>query len=288
MKIGGNLPPIPSPGGEGKKAASFPDVTVTPTPGGPVPIPYPNSGDTFERAGRDPLASLVGKAELKVWGDPHVRAAQQHASDAGRLLAGGDVAGGLAAWTDAVQHDPGVTIAELLPYALNGMVADVAGTQSRLVSRLRGDGGGIAAELLANAQKMGDGSVMPAGSASAGDGSVRPLGTAAQAGGGGAIDPNALVQHVLRESYQQSTEDLKLYAEKVRGFNDAKQAFREALEGLREGDAGKLAGVGDDAQLANVDLQNVLQKQQQTLQMMSNISKMLHDTAQAVIRKMGG
>jgi hypothetical protein len=49
-----------------------------------------------------------------------------------------------------------------------------------------------------------------------------------------------------------------------------------------------LNAVGDDAQLANVDLQNILQKQQQTLQMMSNISKMLYDTAQSVIRKMGG
>ncbi len=49
----------------------------------------------------------------------------------------------------------------------------------------------------------------------------------------------------------------------------------------------KLNSVGDDAQLANVDLQNMLQKQQQTLQMMSNISKMLHDTAMAVIRKIG-
>jgi hypothetical protein len=50
----------------------------------------------------------------------------------------------------------------------------------------------------------------------------------------------------------------------------------------------KLNTVGDDAQLANVDLQNMLQKQQQTLQMMSNISKMLHDTAMSVIRKIGG
>ena len=47
-------------------------------------------------------------------------------------------------------------------------------------------------------------------------------------------------------------------------------------------------GTGDDAQLANVDLQNILQKQQQTLQMMSNISKTLFDTALAVIRKIGG
>lgn len=49
-----------------------------------------------------------------------------------------------------------------------------------------------------------------------------------------------------------------------------------------------LQTIGDDAQLANTDLQNALQQQQQTLQMMSNISKMLHDTAMAVIRKMGG
>jgi hypothetical protein len=48
------------------------------------------------------------------------------------------------------------------------------------------------------------------------------------------------------------------------------------------------AAAEDDAQLANVDLQNILQKQQQTLQMMSNISKMLHDTAAAIIRKIGG
>ena len=50
----------------------------------------------------------------------------------------------------------------------------------------------------------------------------------------------------------------------------------------------KLNSIGDDAQLANVDLQNILQKQQQVLQMMSNISKMLHDTAMEVIRKIGG
>lgn len=48
-----------------------------------------------------------------------------------------------------------------------------------------------------------------------------------------------------------------------------------------------LNAVGDDAELANVDLQNVLQKQQQTIQMLSNISKMLHDVAMATIRKIG-
>jgi hypothetical protein len=50
----------------------------------------------------------------------------------------------------------------------------------------------------------------------------------------------------------------------------------------------KLNAVGDDAQLANVDLQNVLQKQQQFIEMVSNISKSLNDTAMDIIRKIGG
>ncbi len=61
-------------------------------------------------------------------------------------------------------------------------------------------------------------------------------------------------------------------------------AFAAVQKELEE----KLSTVGDDAQLANVDLQNALQKQQQTLQMMSNISKMVHDTAMSTIRKIGG
>ena len=46
--------------------------------------------------------------------------------------------------------------------------------------------------------------------------------------------------------------------------------------------------MGDDGKLANAELQNVLQKEQQTLQMMSNLLKMMHDTAIAIIRKIGG
>jgi hypothetical protein len=44
----------------------------------------------------------------------------------------------------------------------------------------------------------------------------------------------------------------------------------------------------NDAQLANVDLQDILQKQQQALQMLSNISKVLEETAMSIIRKIGG
>ena len=49
-----------------------------------------------------------------------------------------------------------------------------------------------------------------------------------------------------------------------------------------------LDSIGDEAQLANVDLQSVLQQQQQTLQMVSNVSKTLSDTTMSTIRKIGG
>lgn len=179
---------------------------------------------------------------------------------------------------------------------------------------------------------------------------------ARDSGTGVAPDPNALVQHVLRESYLQATEDLRYYAEKVRHFNNTKKAVRDYLAELRKFRASalstarrqgadlcrldrkdqailaktfashaqahelddvaqelciparvpapgvdsverldreiarweeKLNSIGDDAQLANVDLQNVLQKQQQALQMLSNISKQMHDTVMSVIRKIG-
>ena len=111
-------------------------------------------------------------------------------------------------------------------------------------------------------------------------------------------DINESVQWVLRESYLSNTEDLRSFAEKVKFFNEVKKQVRDELHRAREalgevdshikGLEDKLNSVGDDAQLANVDLQNMLHKQQQTLQMMSNISKQVHDTALSLIRKIGG
>jgi uncharacterized phage infection (PIP) family protein YhgE len=116
--------------------------------------------------------------------------------------------------------------------------------------------------------------------------------------GGEKIDVNELIQFVLSESYLETNRDLQFYAEKVKYYNEMKKQVHDETQRLRdikqELDARissleeKLNSIGDDAQLANVDLQNILQKQQQTLQMMSNISKMLYDTALAVIRKIGG
>lgn len=170
-------------------------------------------------------------------------------------------------------------------------------------------------------------------------------------------DVEALIQEVLRESYQQATADLRSYADKVKYYNRQKKAIRDYLNSLRKFKASvisaahmqgtslcsvdkedvealrdiiakaghpyevgllehelcipnrvpradlhslieldneisrwesQLNSIGDDAQLANVDLQNMLQKQQQILQMMSNVSKMTHDTLMSIIRKIGG
>jgi hypothetical protein len=51
---------------------------------------------------------------------------------------------------------------------------------------------------------------------------------------GSNMDVNALVQWVLRESYLQTTEDLRSYAEKVKYFNTCKKLVRDALKSLRD------------------------------------------------------
>ena len=49
-----------------------------------------------------------------------------------------------------------------------------------------------------------------------------------------------------------------------------------------------LNSIGDDTRLVSVDLQNALQRQQQAVQYLSNVSKMLHDTSMSIIRNIGG
>ncbi|MDA0770431.1 MAG: phage tail protein [Chloroflexi bacterium] len=56
------------------------------------------------------------------------------------------------------------------------------------------------------------------------------------------------------------------------------------LDGLAAELDKTLATMGDDSQLMNLDLQGKIQQQQQTLQTLSNVSKMMHDTAMSIIR----
>lgn len=81
--------------------------------------------------------------------------------------------------------------------------------------------------------------------------------------------------------YEESDmEFISRHADKI----DTKiKSLQAGLEVLDE----KLSTLGDDAQLANVDLQNVLQKQQQTLQTISNVMKSMQDTQMATISRIG-
>ncbi|HET6344020.1 MAG TPA: hypothetical protein VFH51_03760, partial [Myxococcota bacterium] len=161
----------------------------------------------------------------------------------------------------------------------------------------------------------------------------------------GWMDVNQLIQWVMREAYVNNTEDLKIYAQRVKYFTDLRRVLRTEISRARKfqsdhrqghgGDAsldapfdrkrfdteprvtadgawqvrepqpdgevtdGKaveayikdleqlLSGVGDDAQMAQLELQNMSQRQQQVMQMLSNLSKVLHDTSMAIIRKIG-
>ncbi len=125
---------------------------------------------------------------------------------------------------------------------------------------------------------------------------------------GGPRDRFALVQHVIRQSYIENTEDLRDRADRVRYYNSQKRAIRESIRRARtfrgllkklneptavidseiESLRAYVARLEEDDQLATVDLQNILQKLQQLLQQMSNMSKQLHDIALGVIRKWGG
>ena len=85
---------------------------------------------------------------------------------------------------------------------------------------------------------------------------------------------------------------LETYHDSLRDFEevlsgDAYVEMQIAMEELVLVMEENLSSVGDDAQLANIDLQNAMQKQQQTLQTMSNVSKLIHCTGMAIIRKIG-
>lgn len=93
---------------------------------------------------------------------------------------------------------------------------------------------------------------------------------------------NLLADEPMPENLTPSQQkEFKDYSEWLR--NSSKQIASLATRWERHlGDVEE-----EDAQLASIDLQNMLQKQQQTMAMMSQISKHQHDTAMAVIRKMG-
>lgn len=96
----------------------------------------------------------------------------------------------------------------------------------------------------------------------------------------GALRLTAREQLTHAESASASADAPRVGAPKLLRTVEQLDDYLKALED-------DLNSIGEDAQLLNVDLQQRLQAQQQTLQMMSNISKTMHETAMAIIRRIG-
>lgn len=108
------------------------------------------------------------------------------------------------------------------------------------------------------------------------------------------VDVNEVINHILSETYVEANNDLQLSMQRVKFLDDMKRQIRDEITRTRQNMEDyirsledKLSSFGDDSQLANIDLQSALQRQQQTIQTMSNVSKMLHDTAMSIIRNIG-
>ena len=118
-----------------------------------------------------------------------------------------------------------------------------------------------------------------------------------------AVDIDPLLSLVLRESYLQAAADLTGIAERTRAINQRKATIRDQAgqgnasgQGLGQtqetlriqpGTTELLMGsIGEDAQLANLDLQNVMQRYEQILDITPNIAKAMNDAAMAAVRRM--
>jgi hypothetical protein len=88
---------------------------------------------------------------------------------------------------------------------------------------------------------------------------------------------------LLEKRNEPTREELNCYAILAAG----QKRPAPSLDAVILGWEGELDTLEDDAQLSNIDLQNAIQKQQQMIQLLSGISKLLHDTTTTVIRKIG-
>jgi hypothetical protein len=110
-----------------------------------------------------------------------------------------------------------------------------------------------------------------------------------------------LVRAVLREAYHESNREVQVHTEKVLFYNDMTESIQreiDRIEGERslspEGEGewdsyhknlhAWLASVGDDAQRANEALQKALERQEQTLELLSSLSVTLHATGLTALR----
>ena len=103
-------------------------------------------------------------------------------------------------------------------------------------------------------------------------------------------DTSALVTWVLRDAYLASAQSVKTRAAHARQLQLQKKSLRRTFKSGRtqsQTDEPSQTGEKED-ELANVDLRQAMQRQQQLEQVLAHVSKQLHDVALTVIRKIGG
>jgi hypothetical protein len=73
--------------GSGGMSIVFPDVCNTPTPSGPVPIPYPNIGQSSDTVGGPPTVTTDGSMPMTK-GATYAKSSGDEAGSAGGLMSG--------------------------------------------------------------------------------------------------------------------------------------------------------------------------------------------------------
>ena len=68
----------------------------------------------------------------------------------------------------------------------------------------------------------------------------------------------------------------------------ARHGFEFSVDELSDSELQGVVGGTDDSQLANMDLQNVFQRQSQALQILANVSRATNDSLTAIIHNMRG
>lgn len=71
----------------GGMSTVFPDVCKTPTPGGPIPIPYPNIGKSADTTGGPPTVKVDGAMPM-VKGAKYMMTTGDEAGSAGGVISG--------------------------------------------------------------------------------------------------------------------------------------------------------------------------------------------------------
>ncbi len=249
-----------------KPGRGFPDAPVTPSPAGPIPVPHPNLPTVKKpRVGKPPAGGRKFDIRLMVRAAaarklPRSVSAREKAAlrRVVRDLKAGRTMAAKAGWQGFSQSHFSKRTARnvnaLILWVLRESILEQKKDLAFHADKVR----------FYNEQKKALRNHM-----------ARLRAKAAKLRGGGVRVRSIL----LRRRFEKGKNALIR-----RSWKTMTKAHMEAtIEDMRR----QLSSVGNDAQLANIDLQNMLQKSQRILQTISNVSKMLHDTAMAIIRKIG-